>query len=136
MTGTNHENRRMPVFSGGGRRKLFRVATLLVAVVLAWLAFRPSTGMDAGLPWDKANHAASFVVLTVLTGCGWPGVGAGRMALIMLAAGTGIELVQGLPAVGRDADVWDVVADMAGAATGWAALTIGGLRRRLGGPGT
>lgn len=131
MTGTNHENLRMPVLSVEARRRLFQASTLAVAVVLAWLAFRPSSGVDAGLPWDKANHAASFLVLTVLTGCGWPRTGLVRMGLIMLAAGTGIELIQGLPAVGRDADVWDVVADMAGAVAGWAALTTGGLRRRI-----
>ena len=41
----------------------------------------------------------------------------------MLALGIGIELVQGLPAVGRDADVWDVVADMTGFLAGWGLLT-------------
>ena len=43
----------------------------------------------------------------------------------MLATGVVIELVQGLPAVGRDADVWDVVADMAGFALGWGVLVLG-----------
>lgn len=107
---------------------LFRTAALACAIVLAWLAFRPATGVDQGLPWDKANHALAFLVLTVLTGRGWPDLSRGLLILIMLAAGVGIELVQGLPQIGRDADVWDVVADAVGVAAGLAVLA--GLRRR------
>jgi VanZ family protein len=111
---------------------VFRLAAVIAAMVLAWLAFRPSTGADVGLPWDKANHCFAFLVLTVLTGCGWSRLTAWRMAAVMLAAGIAIELVQGLPAVGRDADVWDVVADMVGFALGWRVLVVG---RRRGWPG-
>ena len=128
MTGTNHGNRWTSRWPNGPEPGAFRLATLIVAVMLAWLAFRPSTGDDVGLPWDKANHCFSFVVLTVLTGCGWPRLTMVRLAAIMLVVGTGIELVQGLPAVGRDADVWDVVADMAGFALGRGVLMLG--RRR------
>lgn len=95
---------------------------------MAWLAFQPSTGMESGLPWDKANHAAAFVVLTVLAGCGWPGLSRIALVLTMLAAGIGIELVQGLPQIGRDADVRDVVADGVGIAAGLAGMAW--LRRR------
>lgn len=108
---------------------VFRLATLILSVVLAWLAFKPSTGVDVGLPWDKANHCSSFAVLTVVAGCGWARLTVMRMAAVMLAAGIGIELVQGLPAIGRDADVWDVVADMVGFGVGWAVLRLG--RRRM-----
>ena len=131
MTGTNHEIRPGSAPSGQARRRLFRMLTLLVALAVVWLAVRPSTGMTTGLPWDKANHAAAFLVLTVLTGCGWPGIGLWRMAMLMLAAGIGIELVQGLPAVGRDADVVDVVADLVGMTLGWMILGPCGFRRRM-----
>lgn len=107
---------------------LFRTAALTCAIMLAWLAFRPATGVEQGLPWDKANHALAFLVLTVLTGRGWPDLSRGLLILIMLAAGLGIELVQGVPQIGRDADVWDVVADGVGVAAGLAVLA--GLRRR------
>ena len=125
MTGTNH--RRDWTLSGpdGPGPGAFRLATLVVGLVLAWLAFRPSTGADVGLPWDKANHCFSFVVLTVLTGCGWPRLTTAWLAAIMLAVGTGIELVQGLPAVGRHAEVQDVVADMVGFALGCGLLWLG-----------
>jgi len=113
------------------RRRLFRMATLGWAIMVAWLATRPSTGVESGLPWDKANHAAAFVVLTLLAGRGWPELSRIALVLIMLAAGVGIELVQGLPVIGRDADVWDVVADMVGVAAGVAGLAW--LSRRRGG---
>ncbi len=122
----------MSQWSNGPGPGAFRLAAVIVGLVLAWLAFRPSTGVDVGLPWDKANHCFAFLVLTVLTGCGWSGLTAWRMAAVMLAAGIGIELVQGIPAVGRHADVWDVVADMVGFALGWGALVVG---RRRGWPG-
>jgi hypothetical protein len=103
------------------RRLAFQGLTILLAVVVAWLAFRPSTGADQGLPWDKANHALAFMVLTVVSARGWPGAGFWRLGLVMLMAGAGIEIVQGLPLIGRDMDGWDVAADMVGFALGWMA---------------
>ncbi len=132
MTGANHPYRRTSPGLNGPGPGAFRIAAMIVAVTLAWLAFKPATGVDVGLPWDKANHCFAFLVLTVLTGCGWPGLSGWRLAAIMLATGTGIELVQGLPAVGRDADVMDVVADLFGFTLGWAVLMAG---RRRGWPG-
>lgn len=109
------------------RRIAFRALAGLLVLVVAWLAFKPATGADEGLPWDKANHALAFMVLTAVTLQGWRWLGFWSLALVMLAAGVTIELVQGLPVVGRDADVWDVVADMTGFALGWTATV--GLRR-------
>ena len=111
---------------------MFRAGTIVFAFVVAWFAFTPSTGVESGLPWDKANHAVAFLTWTVLAGCGWPRAGFLRIAALMLALGTAVELVQGLPAVGRDADVWDVVADMTGVVAGWALLMVSGARTRLG----
>lgn len=125
MKGTNRPDLRMPRWPNGPGPGVFRLATLILSLVLAWLAFRPSTGVDVGLSWDKANHCLSFAVLTVVTGCGWPRLTVVQLAAIMIAAGIGIELVQGLPAVGRDADVWDVVADGVGFLVGRALLRFG-----------
>ncbi|HYC98043.1 hypothetical protein [Brevundimonas sp.] len=72
----------------------------------------------------------AFLLLTALAGRGWPGLSRTALVLIMLAAGVGIELVQGLPQIGRDADVWDVVADAAGIAAGLAVLKQLGRRPR------
>lgn len=131
MRRANHPDRHDPESQNGPGLRLFRTATLAWAVVLAWLAFRPSIGVEGGLPWDKANHAMAFVVLTALTGRGWPALSRTVLVLMMLAAGVGIELIQGLPQVGRDADVWDVVADAVGIAAGLALLSWL-LRRRPG----
>lgn len=133
MTTTNHEERRRPSpHSNTRRRDMFRAGTVVFAVAVAWFAFTPATGAESGLPWDKANHAVAFLTWTLLAGCGWPRAGVARIAVAMLGLGIGIELIQGLPAIGRDADVWDVVADMVGFAMGWGALVGLALRRRLG----
>lgn len=132
MTATNHGKRRTPTPSNTPLRDMFRVGTMVFTVAVAWFAFSPSTGVESGLPWDKANHAVAFLTWTILIGCGWPKAGIVRLALVMLGLGVAIELIQGLPAVGRDADVWDVVADMVGFAAGWTLMAGAALRRRLG----
>jgi len=132
MTPTNHGKRRGFRIPNPRLRTLFRTGTIVFAVIVAWFAFTPSTGVDSGLPWDKANHALAFLTWTVLAGCGWPRAGILRIAALMLALGTAVELIQGLPAVGRDADVWDVVADMTGFVAGWGLLAVSGARTRLG----
>jgi hypothetical protein len=128
MTRANQHASPGPESRNGRAIRLFRTATLAWAAIVAWLAFRPPTGIDSGLPWDKANHALAFLVLTVLTGRGWPGGSRLVLVLLMLGAGIGIELVQGLPQIGRDADVMDVVADGAGLLAGLGVLAW--MRRR------
>lgn len=132
MTPTNHGKRSETGIPNTRLRTMFRIGTIVFAFVVAWFAFTPSTGVESGLPWDKANHAVAFLTWTVMAGCGWPRAGFLRIAAVMLALGTAVELIQGLPAVGRDADVWDVVADMTGFVMGWGLLTLLGVRRRLG----
>ncbi len=84
--------------------------------------------VEGGLPWDKANHALAFMVLTVLTGLGWPRMSWLWLAGLMLVSGIAIERVQGLAAVGRDSDAWDVVADAVGIVAGLALLRLQGIR--------
>jgi len=129
MTRANQDARPGPESPNDRNSRLFRTATLVCAIVVGWLAFRPVSGADSGLPWDKANHALAFAALTVLAGRGWPGLRRSLLVLIMLSAGVGVELVQGLPQVGRDADVWDVVADGVGIAIGLALLALTARRR-------
>jgi VanZ family protein len=131
MTATNHGKQRLSPSSNTRLRDMFRAGTMLFAVAVAWFAFTPATGVETGLPWDKANHAVAFLTWTMLIGCGWPRAGILTLAAVMLALGTAVELIQGLPAVGRDADVWDVVADMVGSAAGWGLLTAFSLHRAL-----
>ena len=74
-------------------------------------AFAPAGHTFAVLPWDKAQHFLAFYVLTVFAAAACP-----KCSLIVIGAalsGLGglIELVQALPFVARDADVFDWVAD-------------------------
>lgn len=105
-------------------RLIFRIAALAFAVVVAWFAFRPAMEVEGGLPWDKANHAVAFLILTILTGLGWPRLPTAFLFALMMVAGVMMEVVQGLPAIGRDADVMDVVADGVGTLIGLAALWV------------
>lgn len=113
-------------------RSFWRVAAVGFAVVVAWFAFRPAADVASGLPWDKANHAVAFLVLTMLTGLGWPGLHRLWLFALMVVAGIAIELVQGLPAIGRDADVMDVLADAVGAMAGILALWLWSRRTNAG----
>lgn len=106
---------------GGAPRRAFQAVACLLIVLVAWLAFKPSHGPDGGLSWDKANHALAFAVLTMVSARGWPGAGFWRLGAVMLLGGAVIEIIQGLPMIGRDMDGWDVVADMTGFALGWTA---------------
>src|SRR5688572_16411721 len=100
MTRANQSARPGPEPRNDRALPLFRTATLVWAVTVAWLAFRPAADAAGGLPWDKANHAAAFLVLTVLAGRGWPDLPRWLLMLVLLAAGVGVELVQGLPQIG------------------------------------
>ncbi|HEX4199619.1 MAG TPA: hypothetical protein VHZ26_19440 [Caulobacteraceae bacterium] len=62
-------------------------------------------------PWDKADHFASFFAITTAAIVSFPRQPLWRIALVVSAAGGGIELVQALPIVGRDCDVRDWIAD-------------------------
>jgi VanZ family protein len=128
MTGEKLPAGPEPEVHNGRLASVFRIATLIWSAIVCVLAFRPVPPVDPGLPWDKLHHALAFLVLTALAGRGWPRLGGAALTALMLAAGIGIELVQGIPFVGRDADVWDVVADMVGAAVGLILLRAAGRR--------
>lgn len=129
MIGANH---------GIGRERpsnvlrALRVAALVFVLVMAWFAFRPSASVPDGLPWDKANHFAGFLVLTAIAACAWPRRPAWTLWLLLVGWGVAIELIQGTDFIGRDADVWDVVADTVGIGAGWLAVTLTGFRSHAG----
>ncbi|WP_374600451.1 hypothetical protein [Brevundimonas sp.] len=104
------------------------MAAVAAGLVVGWFAFRPAMEVEGGLPWDKANHASAFLVLTVVTGLGWPRLSRLWLVALMLLAGVAVELIQGLDVVGRDADAMDVVADGVGILAGLAILRVQGIR--------
>lgn len=66
-----------------------------------------------GNPPDKLLHFLAFFVLTVLAQLAFP-LAKMRMLLLGLGAlGAGIELIQAIPAIDRDASLTDWLADMA-----------------------
>ena len=111
---------RLPI---GLRLGLYALAT----AALLYLCLAPSNGLPGIKLWDKAEHAISWAVLA---GAGLvlfprrPGV----IVLYAAAVGALVEVLQGLPAVNRDSDWRDWVADMVGVAAAWAILR---LARRL-----
>jgi hypothetical protein len=82
---------------------------LLFALVMAVLPKPPQIpGPDLG---DKVQHMLAFFTLTVLAGVGWPRAKLGKAALWLSLLGAGIEVAQAIPALHRDSDWRDWVAD-------------------------
>lgn len=86
---------------------------VLAQFVVLYGVFKPSGG-KAVLPWDKAEHFVAFFGLMLLVLVAFPRTASWRLGAILSAEGAAIEIIQGLPLVGRDADVWDWVADTIG----------------------
>lgn len=79
------------------------------ALVMAVLPKPPELPTDA--LGDKFQHMMAFFTLTVLAGTGWPKASLLRAALWLSLVGAGIEVVQTIPALNRDSDWRDWVAD-------------------------
>lgn len=95
------------------RRRLLFWAAAIFAFVMAVLPHPPEL---PGEPSDKIQHMAAFAALGLLGA--WAYAGA---ALLQLLAGLSlfgafIELVQSVPALHRDSDVKDWIADTVAAA--------------------
>ena len=82
--------------------------TLLFAYGAAIMPAPRAPDLGAG---DKVNHIAAFLVLTWLGRNAYRALGRWRLALGLSAFGVLIELTQAIPALHRDASVWDWVAD-------------------------
>ena len=80
-------------------------------------------------PWDKAEHFLAFYVLASLAAAAYPRVPLIIVALWLSLFGATIELVQALPIVHRDCDIWDWVADSAAIAAALAPTLLDRWRR-------
>src|SRR5947209_20603936 len=83
-------------------------AAACFAFVMAVLPHPPEI---PGAPNDKVQHIIAFATLAALGSFAYP-----RIALLRLLAGLSlfgalIEVVQAIPALQRDSDIWDWVAD-------------------------
>jgi hypothetical protein len=115
--------------AGGSTLKAVRVAMAAlwtcVILFLCWMPGRWVQEVEGGSPWfqipdlDKVVHWGIFTVFTIL----WLRTGTSRwryawVALAGLAVAAITELVQTLPAIGRDAEVGDAITDLIGVAIG------------------
>jgi hypothetical protein len=87
-------------------RLLFALATLL-AVVMALLPHPPRVPIDG----DKYQHMLAFGTLTILSVLAYPKASLLRVCERLSFLGAMIELVQSIPALHRDCDIMDWVAD-------------------------
>lgn len=116
--------------------RLGKTSGIVLAAALAvtlFKAFAPAHDGGSGLfPWDKADHFSAFFVLTGLAMVALPRQPLWRIAAAMSALGAAIELIQGLPFVGRDCDFWDWVAEMVAISAVYAVVLAAKMRRSLG----
>ncbi len=116
--------------------RLGKTAGIVLSVALAYTlfkAFAPSHEGGGGFfPWDKADHFSAFFVLTGLAMVALPRQPLWRIAVGMSALGALIEVIQGLPFVGRDCDFWDWVAEMVAISAVYAVVLAARMRRHLG----
>jgi hypothetical protein len=88
-------------------------AALLFACVMATLPQPPEI---PGSPSDKLLHVVAFATLALLGGLAYPRLSLLKLALALSALGAGIELVQAIPALHRDSEFRDWIADTAAVA--------------------
>ena len=89
-------------------RTLFWCA-LAGATVLAIVPHPPELPTDAF--GDKFNHILAFTVMAALAALGWPGAPRLRVIERLSFLGALIEVVQSIPALHRDCDIRDWIAD-------------------------
>lgn len=101
------------------RLAAWAVTVVILALTLSPAALVPRTGVDHA---DKIFHAVAFCVWAMLVTGGWRWPG--WLVLVVAAVfGGATESVQ--PLSGREAELADLAADLAGAAVGlWAGLRL------------
>ena len=88
-------------------RLLFWAAALF-AFVMAVLPHPPEV---PGNPSDKLQHIAAFVTLSLLGAWAYPRLPLLKLGIYLSLFGALIEVVQAIPALHRDSDVMDWLAD-------------------------
>ncbi|WP_375392031.1 hypothetical protein [uncultured Sphingomonas sp.] len=108
----------------GGAQALFWLA-LAFAVTMALLPHPPATPLDR--LGDKAEHMLAFATLALLATQAFPRAPLFRIAERLSFAGALIEVLQAIPALHRDCDIRDWIADTLAIT---AVLTVAALGRR------
>ncbi|MCF6293961.1 MAG: VanZ family protein [Robiginitomaculum sp.] len=96
---------------------LAKPAFLLALITVTFLSLWPGSASPPTFLWsDKLNHAIAYFFLTIGLIVGWKFTLKNRLIAIvcLLAWGAVLEIIQGLPLVGRTASGMDLVANAAG----------------------
>ena len=91
-----------------------RVAQLLFWAAASFafvMAILPQPPAVPGAPNDKVQHIAAFATLALLGGFAFPATALWRLLISLSIFGALIEIVQAIPALHRDSDVLDWLAD-------------------------
>jgi len=92
-----------------------RYALAVAVAITVYFAFvAPSAPAELERLGDKTIHMLTFTVLTVLGRLAFPQTSSMAIVVGLALFGGGIELVQGLPWLGRDRELLDFVADCVG----------------------
>ncbi len=92
-------------------QNLFRILFWLALVFAVTMAVLPHPPEFPGKPSDKFQHMLAFATLAVLGVLGYPRVPKTAVAAGLVLVGAGIEIVQMIPSLHRDAELMDLVAD-------------------------
>ena len=96
---------------------LWRVALIVSAVAILYLATTSDPVPIPSASSDKINHLLAFLQLTLVARLAWPVISALWVALAMMVFGLLIEVIQ-VPLPYRDFSLLDLAADVAGVALG------------------
>src|SRR3954466_13202290 len=99
-------------------------AALLLTLVMAWLPHPPVVPLHED---DKFWHVIAFVTLSFLAGLAFPAAPLARIGEGLSFLGALIEVVQSIPALHRDCDIKDWIADTVAIAVTLA--IVAGIRR-------
>ena len=100
------------------------VAAIVFAVTMALLPHPPGL-IEVN---DKSQHMLAFATLALLAAYGYPEASLFRIGERLSFLGALIEVAQSVPALHRDCDIWDWVADTAAIAV--TLLLVWSARRR------
>lgn len=102
----------------GGDRfvRAMRIAFVTAAVFAFVMAVLPQPPRLPGEPGDKLLHILAFAVLALLATLAFPARRVRTIVAGLAVFGALIEGVQAIPALGRDSELADLVADVAAAA--------------------
>lgn len=87
--------------------RVLLIAATLFAITMALLPHPPNIA-EVG---DKYQHMAAFGTLTILYALAYPSTPLPRIGERLSFLGALVEVFQSIPALHRDCDVWDWIAD-------------------------